>query len=243
MDTQRRLLSHPCTTSGTPTNDQKQKQKTFVCLLHRCDFQAAVIKLAQEFWCGQEPSPVLIPNFVVISGHVVECASSKVSSKVREDAMITTIDDKDIVKEDDSTNDTTAVVVTIVCDSLKTDREDGAKQSQEDEEEVRDNRNCALFQSVRTHEGWLAILNGCDVCLAGYDILLSVSRWSRLFTMIDRLEFVVFPIFRSYTGQRFIARFSFYTSPNRVQSVLKSEAYARRPCFKSNSGQVQKVRQ
>ena len=142
--------------------------------------------------------------------------------------MITTIDDKDIVKEDDSTNDTTAVVVTIVCDSLKTDREDGAKQSQEGEEEVRDNRNCALFQSVRTHEGWLAILNGCDVCLTGYDILLSVSRWSRLFTMIDRLKFVVFPIFRSYIGQRFIARFSFYTSPNRVQSVFKKRSVCKK---------------
>ena len=225
------------------------KPKTFVCLLHRCDFQAAVIKLAQEFWCGQEPSPVLIPNFVIISGHVVECAPSKVpnNSKVRENAIITTIDDKDIVKKDDSANDATTVVATIVSDSLTTDREDGAKQSQEEEEEeeVRENRNCALFRSsVRTHEGWLAKMNGCDLCFTGYGVLLAVSQWLRLFTMIDRLKFVVFPIFRSNIGQRFIARFSFYNnSPNRVQSFFKSEAYVTRPCFKRNSGQVQEVRQ
>ena len=190
------IPSGACSASPAPPPVPRQmttnKPKAFVCLLHRCGFQAAVIKLAQEFWCGQEPSPVLIPNFVVISGHVVECASSKVSSKVRENAIITTIDDKDIVKEDGSTNDTTTVVA-IVCDSLKTDREDGAKQPPEEKEEVT-HRGCALFRRVQTHEGWLAESKGCDLCLTEYDILLAASRF-RLIIMIGRLKYCFrFPI-------------------------------------------------
>lgn len=132
----------------------------FVLLLRRRDFQAGVLKLAQDLWCGQESSRPAIPDFVIIDGHVADCRAPSKGPSIAKGGAIITLDEEDTFQKDDSSSDTTTAS-SIVCDSVMTDREDGTKQQEEEEkedeekEEVRGGgpaRSSGVFN--RTEDGW-----------------------------------------------------------------------------------------